>query len=152
MKQCWVEDSGSRPSFAELEARLDVILSKAQSENYIDLNVDEMLPYYSAMEQIDEVDDPQMKNNGYPDTSNITAQGFIADIVCSPSSNFDNGSITDADVQNFNNNYNYLLLPFPPTTLYTLALCAYIIILLYHLTQRTGISTISTGFAINCFP
>ena len=100
MKQCWVEDSGSRPSFAELEAHLDVILSKAQSENYIDLNVDEMLPYYSAMEQIDEVDDLQMKNNGYPDTSNITAQGFTADIMCSPSSNSDNGSITDAEVQN----------------------------------------------------
>ena len=104
MKQCWVEDPGSRPSFAELEARLDVILSKAQSENYIDLNVDEMLPYYSmrAVEQIDEVDedDLQMKNDGYPDTSNITAQGFIADIARSPSSNSDNGSITDADVQN----------------------------------------------------
>ena len=50
MKQCWVEDPGSRPSFAELEARLDMILSKAQSENYIDMNVDEMLPYYSAVE------------------------------------------------------------------------------------------------------
>ena len=41
-----------------------------------------------------------MKNNGYSDTSNITAQGFIADIACSPSSNSDNGSITDAEVQN----------------------------------------------------
>ena len=35
-----------------------------------------------------------------PDTSNITAQGFIADIARSPSSNSDSGSITDAEVQN----------------------------------------------------
>ena len=104
MQQCWVQDPMSRPSFAELEARLDVILSKAQSENYIDLNVDEMLPYYSmqAVEPIDEVDEEELqpkKNDGYPDTSGINPQGFIADMERPPSSSSGNGSITEVDVQ-----------------------------------------------------
>ena len=104
MKQCWGQDPNMRPSFAELEARLEVILSKAQSENYIDLNVDEMLPYYSmrGVEQIEEVDEEDLhvkKNDGYPDTSTITAEGFIADIPRAPSSNSDSGSITEAEVK-----------------------------------------------------
>lgn len=104
MQQCWAQDAMTRPSFAELEARLDVILSKAQSENYIDLNVDEMLPYYSmqAVEQIDEVDEEDLqakKNDGYPDTSGINPQGFIADMERPPSSNSGNGSITEVEVQ-----------------------------------------------------
>lgn len=108
-----------RPSFAELEARLDVILSKAQSENYIDLNVDEMLPYYSmrAVEQIEEVDEEDLsvkKNDGYPDTSAITAQGFIADIPRAPSSNSDSESITEAEVKSLGENIGTNA---PPTTL-----------------------------------
>lgn len=104
MQQCWAQDPITRPAFAELEARLDVILSKAQSENYIDLNVDEMLPYYSmqAVEQIDEVDEEDLqtkKNDGYPDTSGINPQGFIADMERPPSSNSGNGSITEVEVQ-----------------------------------------------------
>lgn len=119
MKQCWAQDANLRPSFAELEARLEVIHSKAQSENYIDLNVDEMLPYYSmrAVEQIDEVDEediPDKKNDGYPDTSGITAEGFIADIARAPSSNSENGSITEEDAQNLQGKH---VQDSPPTTL-----------------------------------
>ena len=36
-----------RPSFSKLRATFDAMLSNAQNATYIDLNVDEMLPYYS---------------------------------------------------------------------------------------------------------
>ena len=47
MQKCWVADNRKRPSFTELRATFDAMLSNAQNATYIDLNVDEMLPYYS---------------------------------------------------------------------------------------------------------
>ena len=47
MQKGWEVDYRNRPSFSELRAIFDAMLSNAQNANYIDLNVDEMLPYYS---------------------------------------------------------------------------------------------------------
>ena len=47
MQKCWEADHRKRPSFSELRATFDAMLSNAQNATYIDLNVDEMLPYYS---------------------------------------------------------------------------------------------------------
>ena len=47
MQKCWEADYRKRPSFSELRATFDAMLSNAQNATYIDLNVDEMLPYYS---------------------------------------------------------------------------------------------------------
>ena len=47
MQNCWEADYRNRPSFSELRATFDAMLSNAQNAAYIDLNVDEMLPYYS---------------------------------------------------------------------------------------------------------
>ena len=47
MQKCWEAYYRKRPSFSELRATFDAMLSNAQNATYIDLNVDEMLPYYS---------------------------------------------------------------------------------------------------------
>ena len=47
MQKCWEADHRKRPSFSELRATFDAMLTNAQNATYIDLNVDEMLPYYS---------------------------------------------------------------------------------------------------------
>ena len=47
MQKCWEAYYRKRPSFSELRTTFDAMLSNAQNATYIDLNVDEMLPYYS---------------------------------------------------------------------------------------------------------
>ena len=78
-----------RPTFIELRATFDNMLTKAQNENYIDLNVDEMLPYYSMsavgepgdLELTKEDLNPDVQNgkDGYPEMKGLTN----ADLICS---------------------------------------------------------------------
>ena len=100
MVNCWQAEVSDRPSFAELQASLDVLLTNAQSENYIDLNVDEMLPYYhmkSIQGDDEELDERDLKpNDGYPDTAGLN-HGYLQDIQ-RPDSNSSEASISSHDV------------------------------------------------------
>ena len=101
MMNCWQAEASERPNFAELQGTLDVLLTNAQSENYIDLNVDEMLPYYSmsaVQEESEELDlGLKSKNDGYPDTSGLN-RSYLQDIQ-RPDSNSSDASISSTDVQ-----------------------------------------------------
>ena len=46
LHSCWASIPEERPSFKELQFQLEVMLNNVHQGNYIDLNVDENLPYY----------------------------------------------------------------------------------------------------------
>ena len=109
MKKCWSQEQDERPTFSELQQIFETMLSNAQNANYIDLNVDEMLPYYD-MKAIDEEpeglleddvlpDGSEEKEPGYPDTSEISNRNYLENIERPTSnSNSDDTSITSDSV------------------------------------------------------
>ena len=113
MQKCWEADHRKRPSFSELRATFDAMLSNAQNATYIDLNVDEMLPYYSmnAAEQgedgeVTEEDlHPSLVVVGgddddkarYPDTKGLRNSALLQNIEKLEEDD-DNSSIASADV------------------------------------------------------
>ena len=114
MQKCWVADNRKRPSFTELRATFDAMLSNAQNATYIDLNVDEMLPYYSmnAAEQgedgeVTEEDlhptlvvvggDDDDNKGGYPDTKGLRNSALLRSIEKLEEGD-DDSSIASADV------------------------------------------------------
>ena len=46
MLRCWAADPEERPTFAELRITFDIMMSNQRTESYVDLNVDDLLPYY----------------------------------------------------------------------------------------------------------
>ena len=46
MTKCWAVEPEDRPTFAELRATFDIMMANQQTESYVDLNVDDLLPYY----------------------------------------------------------------------------------------------------------
>ena len=114
MQKCWVADNRKRPSFTELRATFDAMLSNAQNATYIDLNVDEMLPYYSmnAAEQgedgeVTEEDlhpslvvvggDDDDNKGAYPDTKGLRNSALLRSIEKLEEDD-DDSSIASADV------------------------------------------------------
>ena len=115
MQKCWVADNRKRPSFTELRATFDAMLSNAQNATYIDLNVDEMLPYYSmnAAEQGEDGevteedlhpslvvvggDDDDDNKGAYPDTKGLRNSALLRSIEKLEEDD-DDSSIASADV------------------------------------------------------
>ena len=113
MQKCWEADHRKRPSFSELRATFDAMLSNAQNATYIDLNVDEMLPYYSmnAAEQGEdgEVTEEDLHPSlvvvggdddskvGYPDTKGLRNSALLRSIEKLEEGD-DDSSIASADV------------------------------------------------------
>ena len=80
MLNCWQVEVSDRPTFAELHTSLDILLTSAQSENYIDLNVDEMLPYYQVSSVQGDEEEMEEKDthpsNGYHYTTGLN-HGYL---------------------------------------------------------------------------
>ena len=113
MQKCWEADHKKRPSFSELRATFDAMLSSAQNATYVDLNVDEMLPYYSmnAAEQGEdgEVTEEDLHPSvvvvggdddskaGYPDTKGLRNSALLQSTEKLEEGD-DDSSIASADV------------------------------------------------------
>lgn len=54
MIRCWAADPEERPTFAELRVTFDIMMSNQRTESYVDLNVDDLLPYYHMKPAEDE--------------------------------------------------------------------------------------------------
>ena len=56
MLRCWAADPEERPTFAELRVTFDIMMymSNQRTEAYVDLNVDDLLPYYHMKPAEDE--------------------------------------------------------------------------------------------------
>ena len=112
MQKCWEADYRKRPSFSELRATFDAMLSNAQNATYIDLNVDEMLPYYS-MNAAGEGEDGEVteedlhpslvvvgdddSKGGYPDTIGLRNSALLRSIEKLEEGD-DDSSIASGDV------------------------------------------------------
>lgn len=113
MQKCWEADYRSRPTFSELRATFDAMLSNAQNATYIDLNVDEMLPYYSmnaaGQSEEGEVTEEDLhpslvvvggeddSKEGYPDTKDLRNSALLRSIEKLEDAD-DDSSIASADV------------------------------------------------------
>ena len=115
MHQCWEAEALTRPSFSELRATFDTLLTGAQNASYIDLNVDEMLPYYSMtavgadddLEGSGEDFQPNSDDkDGYPDTKGIEKPNYIHSIEHLP----DDASITSNDLSNMEGKQEEIIL------------------------------------------
>lgn len=64
MHRCWAADPEERPTFAELRVTFDIMMSNQRTESYVDLNVDDLLPYYQMKpaeeEEEEDVDSPTL--------------------------------------------------------------------------------------------
>lgn len=63
MHRCWAAEAEERPTFAELRVTFDIMMSNQQTESYVDLNVDDLLPYYHmkpAEEDEEDTDGPTL--------------------------------------------------------------------------------------------
>ena len=100
MMNCWQVEVSDRPTFAELHTSLDILLTNAQSENYIDLNVDEMLPYYQVSSVQGDEEEMEEKDinpsNGYPDKTGLNHDYLQGDRR--PVSNASGSSISSHNV------------------------------------------------------
>ena len=110
MKMCWNIRAVDRPSFIELRATFDNMLTKAQKENYIDLNVDEMLPYYS-MSAVGEPNDLELteedlkpgshdSKDGYPEMPGLVSSDLICSVEHLRDNDDDRSSIGSVDANN----------------------------------------------------
>ena len=72
MQRCWAADPEERPTFAELRITFDIMMSNQQTESYVDLNVDDLLPYYRmkpAEEDEEEEEDSDSPTLSLPEPS-----------------------------------------------------------------------------------
>ena len=53
MLECWNEDSHDRPSFAKLRSKFGTLLQAESADSYIELQIDEQMPYYQVKEEED---------------------------------------------------------------------------------------------------
>ena len=63
MLRCWAADPEERPTFAELRFTFDIMMSNQRTESYVDLIVDDPLPYYHmkpAEDEDEEMDSPTL--------------------------------------------------------------------------------------------
>ena len=71
MLECWNEDPQDRPTFSQLRTKFGTLILAGKDDLYIDLQVDEMKPYYLVKEEED---------NKEENSSSSSSEGSIASI------------------------------------------------------------------------
>ena len=67
MLECWQEEVSERPDFSQLRSKFDALISAATDDPYMQLEVDEMMPYYSA--------DAEEEGKQFANTERANAKG-----------------------------------------------------------------------------
>ena len=60
MMDCWANKPEDRPNFTELSVLIESLQSKQNIERYVDMDIDEMLPYYDMKPDDTEVTDEDL--------------------------------------------------------------------------------------------
>ena len=89
MLECWNEDPQDRPTFSSLREKFGDLILAGQDDLYIDLQVDEMKPYYTIKEDEDEGERGSRKSSseGSESSFELNKKGKQKEVIKKKSTN-----------------------------------------------------------------